>query len=79
MVHRYPGHNSRRAFVQAVLEDNPAFSKTTVYNALQALDACGLIIPVTIDSGRIPVSYTHLDVYKRQGWSCRGRPVPQIQ
>ena len=38
---------------RAVLEDNPAFSKTTVYNALQALDACGLIIPVTIDSGRI--------------------------
>ena len=23
-----------------------------------------------------PVSYTHLDVYKRQGrWSCRGTPV----
>lgn len=46
-------HPDVESVYRAVLEDNPAFSKTTVYNALQALDACGLIIPVTIDSGRI--------------------------
>ena len=40
-------HPDVESVYRAVLEDNPAFSKTTVYNALQALDACGLIIPVT--------------------------------
>ena len=26
-----------------------------------------------VDTVGGPVSYTHLDVYKRQGWTCRGR------
>lgn len=46
-------HPDVESVYKAVLEENPSFSKTTVYNALQALDACGLIIAVTIDSGRI--------------------------
>lgn len=46
-------HPDVESVYHAVLEDHPTFSKTTVYNALQALDDCGLIMPVTIDSGRI--------------------------
>ena len=32
---------------------NPSFSKTTVYNALGALCESGLVIPVTLDAGRV--------------------------
>lgn len=31
----------------------PSFSKTTVYNCLKDLSACGLLIPVMIDSEKI--------------------------
>lgn len=46
-------HPDVESVYQAVLENNPSFSKTTVYNALSALADCGLIVPVTIDSGKI--------------------------
>lgn len=36
-----------------VSEDNPSFSKTTVYNCLEALTDCGLLRPVKIDAGKI--------------------------
>lgn len=36
-----------------VVQDNPSFSKTTVYNCLQALSSCGLLIPVKIDNEKI--------------------------
>lgn len=36
-----------------VIEDNPSFSKTTVYNCLEALTKCGLLIPVKIDADKI--------------------------
>lgn len=36
-----------------VVKDNPSFSKTTVYNCLQALSSCGLLIPVKIDADKI--------------------------
>lgn len=36
-----------------VVKDNPSFSRTTVYNCLQALAGCGLLIPVMIDSEKI--------------------------
>ena len=37
----------------AVIRENPSFSKTTVYNSLEALAQEGIIIPVRIDSERI--------------------------
>lgn len=46
-------HPDVESIYQAVLKNNPSFSKTTVYNALQALADCGLIVPVTIDSNKI--------------------------
>lgn len=46
-------HPDVESVYHSVLEENPAFSKTTVYNALKALDDYGLIIPVMIDSGKI--------------------------
>ena len=36
-----------------MVKDNPSFSKTTVYNCLQALTDSGLIIPVVIESEKI--------------------------
>ena len=36
-----------------VVEQNPSFSKTTVYNCLQTLQQYGLIIPVKIDFEKI--------------------------
>lgn len=38
---------------RAISGDNPSLSKTTVYNCLEALSACGLIIPVKIDNDKI--------------------------
>lgn len=46
-------HPDVESIYKSVLKENPSFSRTTVYNALQALNACGLIIPVTIDSGKV--------------------------
>ncbi|MCH5320684.1 MAG: transcriptional repressor [Eubacterium sp.] len=36
-----------------MVKEHPSFSKTTVYNCLQALSACGLLIPVKIDNEKI--------------------------
>lgn len=36
-----------------VVKENPSFSKTTVYNCMQVLAECGLIIPVKIDNEKI--------------------------
>ncbi len=36
-----------------VVKEHPSFSKTTVYNCLQALADCGLLIPVKIDNQKI--------------------------
>ena len=36
-----------------MVKDNPSFSKTTVYNCLQALTDSGLIIPVGMESEKI--------------------------
>lgn len=36
-----------------VVQDNPSFSKTTVYNCLKDLSASGLLIPVMIDNDKI--------------------------
>lgn len=33
--------------------ENPSFSRTTVYNCLKDLSACGLLIPVRIDDEKI--------------------------
>lgn len=46
-------HPDVESVYKAVLSDNPSFSKTTVYNALEALTKNNLIIPVMIDSTRI--------------------------
>ncbi len=49
----HPTHPDVETVYEYVVRENPSFSKTTVYNCLQALAKCGLIIPVTIDSDRI--------------------------
>lgn len=36
-----------------VVKEHPSFSKTTVYNCLQVLADCGLLIPVKIDNEKI--------------------------
>lgn len=36
-----------------VVKGKPSFSKTTVYNCLQAFSECGLLIPVKIDNEKI--------------------------
>lgn len=36
-----------------IIKTNPSFSKTTVYNCLQTLTECGLLIPVNIDKDKI--------------------------
>jgi Fur family peroxide stress response transcriptional regulator len=56
-IYDNPHHPDVDEIYKNVLKDNPSFSKTTVYNSLQALEECGLIIPVRIDSQRI-----HYDV-----------------
>lgn len=38
---------------KSVIKQNPSFSKTTVYNSLQALEQQGLIIKINIDSDRV--------------------------
>lgn len=56
-VYNYVYENRTHPDVLAVYTDvkkqYPAFSKTTVYNALKALEGCGLIIPVMIDGERV--------------------------
>ena len=38
---------------KSLVEENPSFSKTTVYNCLQTLSNSGLIMPVVIESEKI--------------------------
>ncbi len=56
-VYEYVYENRNHPDVLAVYENvkkkYPAFSKTTVYNALKALEKNGFIIPVTIDDERV--------------------------
>lgn len=49
----HPVHPDVDTVYQNVVKENPSFSKTTVYNCLQALDKCGLIIPIKIDADKI--------------------------
>lgn len=46
-------HPDVETVYQSMIIDNPSFSKTTVYNCLQALTNCGLLIPVKIDNEKI--------------------------
>ncbi len=48
-----PVHPDVETVYNEVIRDNPSFSRTTVYNCLQALSDCGLLIPVMIDNERI--------------------------
>jgi Fur family peroxide stress response transcriptional regulator len=48
-----PVHPDADCIYQNVLKNNPSFSKTTVYNSLQALEQQGLIVSINIDSNRI--------------------------
>lgn len=52
-LREHPTHPDVDEIYKAVLADNPAFSRTTVYNSLQALEKEGLIQSVKIDSGKI--------------------------
>ena len=47
------------------------------YVALYLLKACIMKFYIegqALGAVQTPVSYTHLDVYKRQGWSCARTP-----
>ncbi len=46
-------HADAEEVYKDVKKENPSFSKTTVYNALGALCESGLVIPVTLDAGRV--------------------------
>jgi Fur family peroxide stress response transcriptional regulator len=46
-------HPDVETVYEGVSKDNPAFSKTTVYNCLQALSECGLLMPIKIDNEKI--------------------------
>lgn len=48
-----PIHPDVETVYKSVTADNPSFSKTTVYNCLEALSAYGLLIPVKIDNEKI--------------------------
>lgn len=48
-----PIHPDVETVYKEVVRENPSFSKTTVYNCLEALTGRGLLIPVKIDSDRI--------------------------
>lgn len=52
-LREHPTHPDVDEIYKAVLADNPAFSRTTVYNSLKALEKEGLIQSVKIDSGKI--------------------------
>lgn len=56
-VYKYLDENRTHPDVDTVyknlVEDNPSFSKTTVYNCLQTLADNGLIIPVVIEHEKI--------------------------
>ncbi|MCM1285785.1 MAG: transcriptional repressor [Acetobacter sp.] len=46
-------HPDVETVYQQMIKGNPSFSKTTVYNCLKDLSACGLLIPVKIDADKI--------------------------
>ena len=46
-------HPDADEIYKSVIKLHPSFSKTTVYNSLQALEKQGLIIKITIDDNRI--------------------------
>lgn len=48
-----PVHPDVETVYNQVVKDNPSFSKTTVYNCLKDLSACGLLSPVLIDNEKI--------------------------
>lgn len=48
-----PNHPDADEIYKSVLKGHPSFSKTTVYNALSALEEQGLIISIKIDNNRI--------------------------
>ncbi len=48
-----PVHPDVETVYESVLIQNPSFSKTTVYNSLEAMAQHGIIIPVKIDSDKI--------------------------
>ena len=48
-----PVHPDVETVYKKVVEDNPSFSKTTVYNCLDALTDSGLLTPVKIDADKI--------------------------
>ena len=48
-----PIHPDALTVYEKMVESNPSFSKTTVYNCLQTLSDCGLINPVNIDKDKI--------------------------
>ena len=58
-LREHPTHPDVDEIYKAVLADNPAFSRTTVYNSLQALEKEGLIQSVKIDSGKITTAITN--------------------
>ena len=61
-VYRYlcdnPHHPDVEEIYKSLLQGNPSFSRTTVYNSLEALRKQGLIIAVNIDNQRV-----HYDAY----------------
>ena len=52
-VKENPIHPDALTVYEKMIENNPSFSKTTVYNCLQTLTECGLLIPVCIDKDKI--------------------------
>lgn len=48
-----PIHPDAEEIYRVVLDKNPCFSKTTVYNSVQALEEHGLIVRVCIDKDRV--------------------------
>lgn len=46
-------HPDAQTVYNKIVVNNPSFSKTTVYNCLKDLSACGLLIPVMIENGLI--------------------------
>lgn len=48
-----PIHPDALTVYEKMVESHPSFSKTTVYNCLQTLSDCGLLIPVNIDKDKI--------------------------
>lgn len=49
----HPTHPDADEIYKVLIKESPSFSKTTVYNALQSLEECGLIIKIQIDDHRV--------------------------